>query len=54
LQLKNNEENKMSADLNAGSPAPDFSLTANDGRQIGLAEYKGKSHIVLFFVREYN
>ncbi|NOH00555.1 MAG: redoxin domain-containing protein [Chloroflexi bacterium] len=44
----------MSTDLAVGSPAPDFSLTANDGRQIGLAEYKGKSHVVLFFVREYN
>ncbi len=44
----------MSADLEVGFPAPDFSLTTNDGRRVGLAGYKGKSHVVLFFVREYN
>jgi peroxiredoxin len=44
----------VSADLEVGSPAPEFNLTANDGRHVGLAEYKGKSHVVLFFVREYN
>jgi len=44
----------MNVESEVGFPAPNFSLTANDGRQIGLAEYKGKSHVVLFFVREYN
>ncbi len=44
----------MSDELNVGSPAPDFNLTADSGRQISLAEHKGKSHVVLFFVREYN
>lgn len=45
----------MSAELlETGSLAPDFKLMASTGREIGLADYKGKAHIVLFFVREYN
>ena len=40
--------------LDVGSPAPDFKLMANTGQEIGLAVYKGKAHVVLFFVREYN
>ena len=44
----------MNIEAEVGSPAPDFKLTANDGRQIGLTEYQGKSRVVLFFVREYN
>jgi peroxiredoxin len=40
--------------LEAGSPAPDFKLTANTSQEIGLVDYKGKAHVVLFFVREYN
>jgi peroxiredoxin len=44
----------MNIEAEIGSPAPDFKLTANDGRQIGMTEYNGKSHVVLFFVREYN
>jgi peroxiredoxin len=44
----------MNIEAEISSPAPDFKLTANDGRQIGLTEYHGKSHVVLFFVREYN
>jgi len=40
--------------LEAGSPAPDFKLMADTGQEIGLADYKGKAHVVLFFVREYN
>ncbi len=44
----------MNIETEVGSPAPDFKLTSNDRRQIGLTEYQGKSHVVLFFVREYN
>ena len=43
----------MTTELNVGSPAPDFKLPANDGREIALADYRGKSSVVLFFVREY-
>jgi peroxiredoxin len=43
----------MDAELNVGSPAPDFKLQANQGCEIGLADYRGKALVVLFFVREY-
>lgn len=44
----------MNVELEAGSPAPDFELMANTGQKISLSDYRGKSHVVLFFVREYN
>jgi len=44
----------MNTELEEGSLAPDFKLIASAGQQIRLADYKGKSHVVLFFVREYN
>jgi peroxiredoxin len=44
----------MSDELNVGSPALDFKLLANNGREIGLGEYRDKAAVVLFFVREYN
>jgi peroxiredoxin Q/BCP len=40
-------------DLGVGDAAPDFHLTANDGREVSLADYRGRSHVVLFFVRAY-
>jgi peroxiredoxin len=43
----------MNEELNAGKPAPDFKLPANNGREISLADYRDKAFIVLFFVREY-
>lgn len=39
--------------LDAGSVAPDFRLTASSVEEIGLGDYRGRSHVVLFFVREY-
>lgn len=44
----------MNTELEEGSPAPDFKLMASAGQKIRLADYKGKSHAVLFFVREFN
>lgn len=44
----------MSDELNVGSRAPEFKLPANDGREIGLVDYRDKALVVLFFVREYN
>ena len=44
----------MNDELNVGSPAPDFRLSAHTGREIGLADYRDKASVVLFFVREFN
>jgi len=44
----------MSDDGNVGTRAPEFNLSANDGREIGLLDYRDKALVVLFFVREYN
>lgn len=34
---------------NVGDKAPDFTLSANDGKTYSLSQYKGKSHVVLVF-----
>lgn len=44
----------MSEEMNVGSQAPEFKLSANDGRDIRLVDYRDKALVVLFFVREYN
>ncbi len=44
----------MDDELNVGSLALDFKLPASNGHEIGLADYRDKSVVVLFFVREYN
>ena len=43
----------MDAELNVDSMAPDFKLPANHGGEVGLADYRGKASVILFFVREY-
>lgn len=43
----------QNADLTVGDAAPDFRLTSGDGHEVTLAEYRGRSHVVLFFVRAY-
>ncbi len=43
-----------SADLNrvqVGQLAPDFTLEAEDGRQVTLSDYRGKKRVVLVFYR---
>jgi peroxiredoxin len=32
-----------------GQPAPDFTLPATGGREIRLANYRGRQHVVLAF-----
>jgi peroxiredoxin len=39
--------------LAVGDLAPDFHLPASTGREIALGEYRGRVHVVLFFVRAY-
>jgi peroxiredoxin len=36
-----------------GSLAPDFKLMASNGQEICLSDFRGKSNVVLFFIREY-
>ena len=40
-------------EVGVGSAAPEFRLPASTGGEIGLGDYLGKSHVVIFFVREY-
>jgi peroxiredoxin Q/BCP len=35
--------------LHPGDLAPDFDLTASDGRRLRLSEFKGKKNVVLYF-----
>lgn len=39
--------------LEVGSRLPEFRLPASTGDEIGVADYQGKSNLILFFVREY-
>jgi peroxiredoxin len=39
--------------LAVGDVAPDFQLPSSTGHEIGLREYRGREHVVLFFVRAY-
>jgi peroxiredoxin len=43
----------MPAQLMVGSLSPGFKLSANDGHEIHLSDYRNKALVVLFFVREY-
>jgi peroxiredoxin Q/BCP len=35
--------------LQPGDPAPDFTAEAHNGQQVRLADYRGKSVVVLYF-----
>lgn len=35
-----------------GSLAPDFKLTATNGQQISLSDFRGKKNLIVFFIRE--
>jgi len=40
-------------DLTIGSLAPDFSLPASNATEIALANFRSKTNVYLFFVREF-
>ena len=40
--------NANTAEIAVGNPAPDFTLTASDGAQVSLSDYKGQP-VLLFF-----
>jgi cytochrome oxidase Cu insertion factor (SCO1/SenC/PrrC family) len=37
--------------VKVGQPAPDFTLEDSDGKNVGLADYRGKKNVVLIFYR---
>ncbi|RME82801.1 MAG: hypothetical protein D6775_09900 [Caldilineae bacterium] len=37
--------------VSIGSQAPDFTLPSVTGEEVSLADYHGKSHVVLVFLR---
>jgi peroxiredoxin len=39
--------------LAVGDLAPDFALPSSTGNEIRLSDYRGRAHVVLFFVRAY-
>jgi thioredoxin-dependent peroxiredoxin len=39
------------ATLQPGDSAPDFTAQAHNGEQVRLADYRGKSVVVLYFYR---
>ncbi len=41
------------AELSVGDNAPDFSLPASTGETISLSEFRNKSAVYLFFIREF-
>ncbi len=41
-------------DAKIGSHAPDFRLPATNGSRIALSDFRHKTNVVLFFVREFN
>lgn len=42
------------AQIEVGVIAPDFSLESSDGSMIRLADYRERSHVLLYFMREFN
>jgi peroxiredoxin len=41
-----------SIEAKIGSLAPDFKLPATNGQEIALTDFRGKSNVIVFFIRE--
>jgi peroxiredoxin len=41
-----------SLDAKIGSIAPNFNLLATNGNQISLSDFRGKTNVIVFFIRE--
>jgi peroxiredoxin len=46
--------NNDSIEAKIGSLAPDFKLIATHGQEISLTNFRGKSNVIVFFIRETN
>ncbi|HNO95224.1 MAG TPA: peroxiredoxin family protein [Anaerolineales bacterium] len=44
--------NLDSIEAKIGSLAPDFKLTATNGQSVSLGNFRGKSNVIVFFIRE--
>jgi peroxiredoxin len=44
--------NTESIEAKIGSLAPDFKLLATNGREVSLADFRGKENVIVFFIRE--
>ena len=40
-------------EVNVGSLAPDFGLESDGGAIVRLSEYRGRAHVILYFMREF-
>lgn len=40
-------------DIDAGQPAPDFTLPTAGSMQITLSSFRGQQNVVIFFMREF-
>ena len=40
---------QQATSLNVGDPAPDFTLSDHNGKQVKLSDFKGKKNVVLAF-----
>jgi peroxiredoxin len=45
---------KETPSIEIGSTMPDFQLPASTGKSVDVREYRERSILVLFFVREFN
>ena len=41
------------ADVNVGLLAPDFGLESDGGAIVRLSEFRGRAHVILYFMREF-
>lgn len=43
----------VNTEVYVGSPAPDFTLESNTGAEVTLSNYRGRTAVVLYFMREF-
>ena len=53
--ISSNQGNMGTEDngVEPGAAGPDFSLESNEGRQVPLSEFRGRSNVLLYFMREF-